>query len=211
MSIATAPAPSIQYRNLYPDWEGPRPVSWFFTERLLEARAASDFPTSSAGWDEDVNVYLAGLLTTWATGDVATAGLAAGRDPLWLGPPCAVRTAGARAGWYRRQADHRLLAQGLCDRGDLLRRRDRGWAMTTEQTRRRDRAVAVRSYALAADLIDGRAGDRPSLVAVWRKLAAGYDGYVHVLQTLARTHLGLGAHLDDGALSRLLGLCPEDC
>jgi len=192
----------LRYRGLYPAWEGSRPVSWYFTEQLLEARASSDFPTSAAGWDEDVNVYLAGLLAGWVAG-VAAGGVVAGRDPL-LQPPDTAWPAAARAQWYRRQADHRLLALGLFDRGDLVRRRTRGWRMTAAETRRRDRAVALWGYRLAAALADGRAGDVPALVAVWRKLARHLDGYVHVLQTLSRQRLGLGARLDDGALTRLL-------
>lgn len=200
MSVTRAAPGTIAYRSLFPSWEGPRPVAWFFAEHLLEARAASDFPTNGAGFDEDVNVYLADLLCRWAT-TAAAPGILPGRDPL-LQPPAG--SAAAQAQWYREQADHRLLALGLFDRGDLVRRRVRGWRMTAEETRRRDREVAQRGYELAANLISGRAGDQPGLVAVWRKLAAQLDGYLHVLQTVARRRLGLGARLDDDDLARLL-------
>jgi hypothetical protein len=195
-------AAAVPYRSLYPAWEGPRPLAWFFAEQLLEARAESEFPTNAAGADEDVNVYLVDLLCRWAGGATDPA-LVAGRTPLVL-PPEAAGTSGGRAGWYRRQADHRLLALGLFDRGDLIRRRACGWAMTPDQTDRSDREVARTCYALAADLIEGRAGDRPGVVQVWRKLARDLDRYVHVLQTLARRRLGLGATIGDDALARLL-------
>ncbi len=202
MSLATSSPRPVRYRSLFPAWDGARPVSWYFIEQLLEARAASDFPTNTAGPDEDVNVYLADRLGAWATHD-GRGGVAPGRDPLLLPP---ARAAGpVAAAWdLAHQADHRLLALGLFDRGDLVRRRVRGWRMTVAETRRRDREVAWRGYRMAADRLAGRAGDRPGTVAVWRKLARNLDGYVHVLQTLARRRLGLGARLDDAQLARLL-------
>jgi len=202
MSVATASPRPVRYRSLFPAWEGPRPVSWYFIEQLLEARATSDFPTNAAGEDEDVNVYLADRLAAWATGD-GRGGIMPGRDPLLrLADPAA--PASLTAWTAARQADHRLLGLGLFDRGDLVRRRVCGWRMTMAETRRRDREVAVRGYQFAADRLAGRAGDRPGTVAVWRKLARNLDGYVHVLQTLARRRLGLGARLEDADLAWLL-------
>ncbi len=202
MSVATSSPRPVRYRSLFPAWEGPRPVSWYFIEQLLEARAASDFPTNAAGPDEDVNVYLADRLSDWATHD-GRGGIRPGRDPLLLPPDPATET--SEVAWRAaRQADHRLLGLGLFDRGDLVRRRVRGWRMTMAETRRRDREVALRGYQFAADRLAGRAGDRPGTVAVWRKLARNLDDYVHVLQTLARRRLGLGARLDDAELAWLL-------
>jgi hypothetical protein len=189
-----------RYVGLFPSWEGRRPVGWFFAEQLLEARAESDFPTNSAGDDEDVNVYLMGLLRGWVTDDPRTA-IAGGIDPLT--DPDRARATTSPAEWWRRQADHRLLALGLFDRGDLVRRRRIGWRFTEEQARARDLTVLQRSYALAAELVAGRP-DRRAEQAVWRKLARHAPQYVHVLQTLARRRLGLGARIDDDALARLM-------
>ena len=196
MTVAIAPRTAIPYRALFPAWDGRRPVAWFFAEQLLEARAESDFPTNSAGGDEDVNMYLVGLLSAWATGDPRT-GVEPGAAPLWQ-PPTDL-AAGGRAEYYRRQADHRLLALGLFDRGDLVRRRRRGWRLTEAETRARDLTVAARSYGMAANL-----GRHAGLNDVWSKLARHTPQYVHVLQTLSRRRLGLGARLDDTALARLL-------
>lgn len=202
MTVATAPRPALRYRTLFPAWDGSRPLGWFFAEQLLEARAGSSFPTGSRGNDEDVNVYLIGLLTAWAAGDDRR-GVLPGADPLWLPPD---RAPGRRlaAEHYRRQADHRLLALGLCDRGDLVRRRRAAWRLGADGTEQRDVAVAVRAYELAANLLDGRSARDAARVAVWRKLAAALPDYLHVLQTLARRRLGLGARLGDAALARLL-------
>jgi len=97
-------------------------------EQLLEARRESMFPTNGAGPDEDVNVYLAGLLTDFLTGH---------HDPRvqWGAGPVffpAGKEIGprSRADRYRVNADHRLLFLGLMDRGDGLRRRRVHFGMT---------------------------------------------------------------------------------
>jgi hypothetical protein len=206
-SKSTVPAPSATpFRGLFPDWRGQRPVAWFFAEEWLEARAASDFPTNSRGPDEDVNVYIIDLLCRWAVSDPHPGALP-GRDPLLLPPDTADR--GAAAVHYRRQADHRLLALGLCDRGDLARRRRVGWRMTAEETHRRDLAVASRCYALAANLTPPDRRDRQALAGVWSRLADHTGDYVQAMQIMARRRLGLGARLDDTALSWLMTGDPD--
>lgn len=202
MTVATQPGKPLTFRSLYPTVERSRPLAWFFAEELLEARSISDHPTSSRVFDEDVNIYLIGLLTGWAAGDPGR-GVEPGRDPVLAPPPRRTGTL-ATAEHLCRQADHRLLCLGLFDRGDLVRRRLVGWRMTTAETRRRDQTVASHCYSLAARLLDGRDDGRQGLVTVWRKLAADLPRYVHVLQTLARRRLGLGARLSDAELQHLL-------
>ena len=193
--------PPARYRSLFPALEPARPLGWFFAEQLLEARSTSRWPTNGPGPDEDVNAYLIGLLTSWTAGDPCD-GVLSGRDPLLLPPRGASSVATIEH--LRRQADHRLLALGLFDRGDLVRRHQVGWRMTADETRARDLTTAAHCYALAARFAVGRRDGRQHLAVVWRKLADGMEGYVHVLQTLARCRLGLGARLSDTALQRLL-------
>lgn len=202
MPVAAADRSAIHFRALFPSWEKNRPVSWFFAEELLQARSDSAFCTNQRGNDEDVNIYLIGLLTRWATEDVR-AGIAPGLDPL-LSPPQALATRRQAAEYFRRQADHRLLSLGLFDRGDLVRRRRLGWRLTEAETRQRDVATAVHCYERAAELLARCQTQQPGLASVWRQLAAHLPDYVHVLQTLARRRLGLGARLADSELARLL-------
>jgi len=202
MTLALRPRTEIHYRSLFPAWEGIRPVGWFFIEQLLEARADSDFPTNSRGPDEDVNIYLAHLLGSWATG-VHDETVLRGAEPVLL-PPDRSMSRHRQAEHYRHQADHRLLALGLFDRGDLVRRRRIGWQMTAKETHDRDLAAVVAGYDLAANLLEKRSGANPGLTTVWKKLAGNLPGYVHVLQTLARRRLGLGAQLTSNDLQDLL-------
>lgn len=201
MPVLAPPSPaSSRYLTMFPSWEGRRPLRWFFAEEYLEARAGSDFPTGCVGPDEDVNLYIISLLAAWAaTADITTTEPAA--DPLLL-PPAHDRGRRQRAEIRRRQADHRLLALGLFDRGDLVRRRAVGWRMTVAETRARDLTAMVRCYEAAADLMSGRP-EAAGLVGVWRKLAAHGPDHVTVLQTLARRRFGLGARLSAAELDHL--------
>ncbi|HOX24873.1 MAG TPA: hypothetical protein PLL30_03795 [Candidatus Krumholzibacteria bacterium] len=201
MPVAVTPAAAIRYRRLFPDPEGARPLGWFFAEQLLESRADSAFPTNAAGGDEDVNAYLVGLLSAWATGP-GSAGIQPGDDPSLL-PPDPAMGSRARAEHFRRQADHRLLALGLFDREDLVRRRRGAWWLADGDSRVRAATVARCAYEQAAASLAARAGNEDGRVVVWRKLARRLPDYVHVLQTLARRRLGLGARLADADLARL--------
>jgi hypothetical protein len=202
MTVATRTSAPLAFRSLFPNLEPARPLAWFFAEEFLEARSLSDHPTNSRMPDEDVNMYLIGLLTRWAAGDPRP-GVEPGRDPV-LAPSSPGGGTLAMVEHLRRQADHRLLALGLFDRGDLVRRRLVGWRMTADETRRRDQTVAGHCYRLAARLLAGRHDGRQGLATVWWKLAADLPGYVLVLQTLARRRLGLGARLSEAELEHLL-------
>ena len=176
-----APAGPL-YRGLFPDWTGPRPVSWFFAEQLLEARSESRFPTNANGPDEDVNIYLIQLLGGFLGGH-ADPRIVPGADPL-LQPPDPQAPRRQQAGWYRVNADHRLLCMGLFDRGDTRRRRRTPFGVSTSESRARDLEVGRQCYGLAANLLEGRPGAPAGLTRVLRRLADDFCEYVHVLGVL---------------------------
>ncbi len=193
-----------QYRGLFPDWSGPRPWRFFLMEQLLEARRESMFPTNGAGPDEDVNVYLSHLLAEFLTGH-QDARVQWGASPL-LQPPGKEFGRRARADWYRVNADHRLLYQGLMNRGDGLRRWRVHFGMTPEETHNRDLITGRSCYGMAADLLEERSCANAGLAPVLRKLEENYEDYIHVLGVLATRRLGLGAALSDDDLAGLLAL-----
>ena len=195
------------YRCLFPDWSGPRPLSYFLTENLLEARRASFFPTNGAGPDEDVNIYLAHALAGF---------LRAAVDPRVESPGSPLLRCESkslprawRAERYRRNADHRLLCQGLMDRGDALRRRSVPHGMTRAETRTRDRSIGAACYGMAAALLEDRGAGWGGLAEVLRKLERHYEDYVHVLAVLATRRLGLGARLGEQDLRSLWQRPPQ--
>jgi hypothetical protein len=202
-TILCQPAADVRFRGLFPDWAGPRRQEAFFLEQLLEARQESEFPTNAAGPDEDVNVYVAGLLAEWALTDPRDAGVVAGSAPLLL-PPDRGSGSRRRAEHHRRQGDHRLLSLGLFDRGDLVRRRAVPFGHDRVSARALDLGLGADAYARAANLRTGRGSAASGLVLVWTRLARYFPGYVHVLEVLARRRLGFGARLGEDDLRRLL-------
>jgi hypothetical protein len=192
------------FRGLFPDWSGPLPWSFFMTEQLLEARRESMFPTNGAGPDEDVNVYLAGLLADFLTGHHDPR-VTLGADSVFF-PREKADGARTRADHYRVNADHRLLYLGLMDRGDGLRRRRIHFGMTAEETRTRDMGIGRSCYQMATDLMEGKPGFNSGLAQVLRKLETNYEDYIHVLGVLATRRFGLGAVLSDRDLAGLFDL-----
>ena len=190
------------YHCLFPDWSGPRPVSWFFIENLLEARSGSAFPTNGFGADEEINVYLADLLSRFLTGrvdDRVQSGAAAR-----LLPPVRTLARRDRAEWYRANGDHRLLALGLADRGDYLRRRKVPLGRRAVDMRAEDLETGRLCYDTAANLLEGRRGALRSLAPVLRKLGDHFEDYVHVIARMATRRLGLGAVLGESELAGLM-------
>lgn len=191
-----------QYRSLFPDWTGPRPLRYFLIENLLESRKQSEFPTNILGPDEDVNIYLAALLTDFLGGKHPSDVLW-GADPL-LFPPAKHLNRRARADFYRHNAEHRLIMLGLFDRGDHLRRWGTFFQATREETRDRDLSVGQNCFNLAADILENRKMGCSGLTTVWRKLAENFDLYVQVLSTMAVEKLGLGASLSQTDMQLLI-------
>ena len=190
------------YHSLFPDWSGPRPVSWFFMENLLEARSGSAFPTNGFGADEEINVYLADLLSRFLTGRIDER-VQPGAAARML-PPDRTLARRNRAEWYRANGDHRLLALGLADRGDHLRRRRIPLGRHADDMRAEDLETGRLCYDAAANLLEGRSGALSSLAPVMRQLADHFEDYLHVIARMATRRLGLGAVLGESELSGLL-------
>jgi hypothetical protein len=202
MPTAVASRRTTRYHAVFPDWHTPQPLGWYFVEQLLEARAGSAWPTNGDRPDEDVNVYLAHLLEGFVAGGAPVCG-GTGAAPLWH-PPTKTLGRRQRAERYRAAADHRLLALGLCGRGDLARHRTVLHWRSAAETRDLDLETGRRCYDLAANLLAGRGGALAGLAPVLRKLADGFEDYVQVLSVLARRRLGLGAVLGEAELAGLL-------
>lgn len=206
MPKALCKTSSPQYRTLFPDWSGPRPLRFFLLENLLEARSESTFPTNLAGPDEDVNIYLADLLTRFLQGHHPT-DILFGAQPLF-NPPAKEVDRRRRAEFYRNNADHRLLTLGLFNRGELVRKRGDLFGMSPQETQQRDLNVGRDCYLMAVNLLENRNILNPGIVDVWRKLGENFDLYIQVLSTMAITRLGLGAKLTGNDLSLLMSASP---
>lgn len=190
------------FLNIFPSWKGRQPLRFFMLENLLEARGESGFPTNGAGFDEDVNVFLAGLLTGFLGGDHDPR-VVFGAGSL-LHPPDPQLGRRQQAEHYLANGRHRLLHLGLLDRGDGLRRRRVPFGLEAVESRHRDLAVGRHCFLMAANLLRGRGLVSSGLVAVYEKVGRNFDDYVQVLTVMATRRLGLGARLSPTDLQRLL-------
>ena len=189
------------YLNIFPNWSGRQPARFFMMENLLEARSGSGFPTNGAGPDEDVNVFLAGLLTDFLQGHHDSQ-VVAGAGSL-LQPPDPSLSRRKQAEFYIANANHRLVYLGLMNRGDGLRRRRVPFGLDESETRLRDLGVGRCCYQMAANLLQGRRLVSDGVVEVLEKLAANFTDYIQVLTVMATRQLGLGARLSDNDLAGL--------
>jgi hypothetical protein len=198
-----APHPrSLHFATLFTAPGRRRLLLFFMLENLLKARAQSSFPTGSRGQDEDVNIYLANLLTEHVVLPVP-GGVAVGGEPL-LGLKGEEHwKRWRRFEHYRRNGDHRLLALGLYGRGDLLRRRAVPLGLDAGQSWARDLQIGRDCYQCALSMLRSPQENQAGLALVLTKLAQAFADYVHVLQTLARRRFGLGARLSQAELHAL--------
>ncbi len=193
---------SPQYRCLFPDWSGPRPLQFFLLENLLEARQTSVFPTNIAGPDEDVNIYLAQLLTDFL-GGAHSGDIQFGCQPLFY-PPAKKLGRRRQADFYRNNADHRIIMLGLFDRGEIIRQQATHFGMDHQESVLRDLEVGRNCYQMAANLMDNRNLGPVAIVDIWKKLAENFDLYVQILSELATRRLGFGAKLSQDDLELLI-------
>lgn len=173
---------------------GEREPFFFF---LLNAYLQSRIETrNESDGDEEVNVYLAGLLCSLVDGRFYTCNL----DRLAASPAdvCQrVQTCGsdrAKAEVYRANADHRLVAFGLFsgwgDHVSLYRR-----ATTPDEAHIEE---AQQFYGWAA-LLCGRLPSRyRGLKVTLEKLADGFETYRHILAHMGANHLDLLQRLSPG-------------
>jgi hypothetical protein len=205
-----APHPHLlRFAPLFARERERRLLLFFMLENLLKARAQSSFPTGIRGQDEDVNIYMAHLLTEHVI-DPVPRGVFRGGEPL--------QGLNGEEGWdrwrrfehYRRNGDHRLLALGLYGRGDLIRRRAVPLYLHGEQSWERDLEIGRSCYDCAVTIMRSKDSSLASLLPVLGKLADAFADYVNVLQTLARRRFGLGARLSDAELRDLASGPPPD-
>ena len=110
MAHTLCPTATPRYHELFAARQLSQPLDYFLLEKLLTARADSMFPTNGAGPDEDVNVYLAHILSRFLAGDSDNR-VESGSTALF-NPPNKNDSNRSRSEYYRANGDHRLLQIG---------------------------------------------------------------------------------------------------
>jgi|WetSurMetagenome_2_1015567.scaffolds.fasta_scaffold03365_7 hypothetical protein len=175
---------------------------FFMMNSLLHSRMEAGFPSNDACFDEDVNVYLAGLLTSMISPRNGDGGA---REILpYDAALCeaADTAAGTREKYrmYRRSADSILLSLGIF-KNARLKRPDSvpHLAMSDAEHIGRGKSyyAIARAYAAQAHRRNTAIGD------VLGKLSDNFERYLGVLSLMSGEHLNIFRQLSDGELFHL--------
>lgn len=175
---------------------GAAPADFFMIDRLLDSRMSSGHPSNGEFYDEDVNVYLAGLLTGIVRAPAETAGLVVPYDADLF--ELVRREPDPRVNFrrYRANADFLLVSLGLFG-GPA----GRPCSSTVPRPTRESYAGRGASYyGLAASYARETFRGPSAIEAIMEKLSRGFGTYVRILSVMRGEYLGLRARLSDGEL-----------
>ena len=176
----------------------PEPANFFFVNAFLKSRIALGLESNKPYFDEDVNVYLGGLLTGLIRDDRNLARFANLRDTE-VAAICEGQGARSRFDTLRSTADAIILWHAL-------------FRVTTSGGRPPrffDESMAARIgrarmyYQAAADIGERLPGHPSSLAEILAKLALDLDKYVFILRHAGTEHLALRRRMTPGELYHL--------
>jgi hypothetical protein len=175
---------------------------FFMMNSLLHSRMEAGFPTNDACFDEDVNVYLASLLTSLIfprSDDDAAPGILSDDASLFEAGEAA---AGAREkyGMYRRSADSLLISLGIFKNARLKRPDSVPHLAMSDAAhigRGKSYYAIARAYASQVYRRNTAIGD------VLGKLSDNFERYLGVLSLMGGEHLNIFKQLSDGELFHL--------
>lgn len=179
----------------------PEEAPFFMMNALLYSRLEAGYPTNREFFDEDVNVYLAGLLCGRVyAGRPASDAAALARFDAALHEAAAGADRRRRFDLYRSCADEILFSLGVFRNARGARPSgsplggfpDRFWIGRGE-------AYYAIARSCGASLRGGAAG----LVEVMGKLSRAFERYAAVLSHLGGEHLGIVRGISDGELFHL--------
>jgi hypothetical protein len=171
-------------------------------DNLLECRKESGFPSNTGVFDEDVNVYLASLLTSHVFGTAAgpTAGMIISFDiPLFEAASNEIDPR-KRFNIYRANADHLLLRLGVFNNPEGRRPGSaKHMALTRDAWIGRCKAYYRLAWACAAETFR-----RPTAIGdIMEKLSDGLERYIGVLCMMRSSALNMIPRISSGEMYHL--------
>lgn len=180
----------------------PEEAYFFMMNSLLHSRMEAGFPSNDICFDEDVNVYLASLLTSliFPQGDDdGTRGVLSG-DALLFETAEAAFGAREKYRMYRRSADRILISLGIFKNARLKRPDSVPHLALSDAAhigRGKSYYAIARAYATQVHRRNTAIGD------VLGKLSDGFERYLGVLSLMGGEHLNIFKQLSDGELFHL--------
>ncbi|MFA4947534.1 MAG: hypothetical protein WC674_03375 [Candidatus Krumholzibacteriia bacterium] len=180
----------------------PEEAYFFMINSLLHSRMEAGFPSNDICFDEDVNVYLASLLTSLIfprSGDDGARGILPGDASLF---EAAESAAGAREKYqiYRRSADSLLISLGIFKNARLKRPDSVPHLAMSDAAhigRGKSYYAIARAYAAQIHRRNTAVGD------VLGKLSDNFERYLGVLSLMGGEHFNIFKQLSDGELFHL--------
>ena len=180
----------------------PSPAYYYMMDNLLDCRKESGFPSNRECFDEDVNVYLAGLLTSNIFGgyDSTTASIIVPYDIPLFEIASGEDDPRRRFNIYRGNADDLLLRLGVFDNPQGRRPGSAAhMAMTREAWIGRGKSYYRQAWSCAAETFR-----RPTAIGdIMGKLSGGFEHYVEILSAMRSSCLNMIPHISDGEMFHL--------
>lgn len=180
----------------------PENAYFFMMNNLLHSRMEAGFPSNDDCFDEDVNVYIAGLLTSLIfprSGDDAARGLLSGDASLFNAVEAATGTR-EKYRIYRRSADRILVSLGIFKNARLNRPDSVPHLALPDAAhigRGKSYYAIARAYAAQVYRRNTAIGD------VLGKLSDNFERYLGVLSLMGGEHLNIFKQLSAGELFHL--------
>lgn len=181
--------------------KSPSPAYFYMIDNLLECRKENGFPSNGEFFDEDVNVYLAGLLTSNIFGCRSTDSERIQRYDIPLFEAMSTESdPRKRYTLYKANADDLLLRLGIFDNPEGRRP---GSASHMSLTRSawigRGAAYYRLAWASAAETFR-----RPTAIGeIMGKLSTGFERYVGILSSMRASCLNMIPYISDGEMFHL--------
>jgi hypothetical protein len=174
---------------------------FFMMNSLLYSRMEAGFPPNDEYDDEDVNVYLASLLTSLIhPGSSGNARYIASSDAAIFEAAEAARCPREKYLLYRSNADHILVSLGIF-KNPRSRRADSvpHFALATRGYIGRGKTY----YALARSYATQASRANTAISEVLGKLSLGFERYLSVLSLMGGEHLNIFRQISDGEIFHL--------
>lgn len=180
--------------------KGIRETNFFFLEHVLKARADLNMESGRTEYDQEINVYLAGLLNSLIESNVFLT-----QKPYISAFDTDIRTwlenhPGLRNEYmvYRDNADFGLVFLGL-----FLGHKHQGSYQQTVMAETDENGRVALYYELAASALAHLQGNTISLVSVFQALADNMTDILQILRRTANTYFDMMEKISEGSLYHL--------
>lgn len=174
-------------------------TSFYMMNQFLYSRLDSNYPTNANFYDEDVNIYVANLLTSISNSDYQEM---TGKYVIPYDISLHKRLEGVKSDrekylYYRMNADYIFLALGLFDNARMRRP---GSVPYMDLSARSYIGRAKVYYKLARSYLCKAAHGKPAVADIMDKLSLDLENYLRILSVMKMEYFGMHRSMSDGEM-----------